>query len=52
VNQSEGIVKELEMPLLETLAAVSRRQRAAGLHADKVGGSTESLTRGLIGAKR
>jgi hypothetical protein len=52
VNQSEGIVKELEMPLLETLAAVSRRKRAAGLHGDKVGRSTESLTTGLIGAKR
>lgn len=53
VNQAEGIVKELEMPLLETLAAASRRARAAAApHSDKVRGSTESVARGLIGAKR
>jgi hypothetical protein len=35
VNQSEGIVKELEMPLLETLATVSRRQRRPGFTATR-----------------
>jgi hypothetical protein len=50
VNRSEGIVKELEMPLLETLAARSRRQHAA--EGDKPGGSKESLSRRLIGAKQ
>jgi hypothetical protein len=52
VSQSEGTVKELEMPLLETLAAAARRLQAAGLDGDKASGATEPVARRLIGAKR
>lgn len=50
VNRAEGIVKELEMPLLETLGARLRRQRATG--ANTPNESAEALARRLIGAKR
>jgi hypothetical protein len=52
VHHPDGIVKELEMPLLDTLAAASRRQQGAGVEEDASSGSTEPIARRLIGAKR
>lgn len=49
---ADGIVKELEMPLLDTLAAASRRQQGAGVEEDASSRSTEPIARRLIGAKR
>jgi hypothetical protein len=52
VSQADGVVKELEMPLLETLAAAARRQHASGIAGEKPSESTEPVASRLMGAKR